>query len=57
METGRLQDHPTTKLSYCHVPGFVIDLNIAQGRQGISATARVDKHCGSETTRDDHDNL
>jgi hypothetical protein len=29
-----------TKLSYCHDPEFVIDLNIAQGRWGKSATTR-----------------
>jgi hypothetical protein len=28
---------PVRKLSYCHHPEYVIDLNIAQARSGISA--------------------
>jgi hypothetical protein len=46
-----------TKLSYCHDPEFVIDLNIAQGCQGISAVRRKDVRSGSETMHDEHDNL
>jgi hypothetical protein len=48
---------PVTKLSYCHDPEFVIDLNIAQGCQGISAARRKDMRSGSETMHDEHDNL
>jgi hypothetical protein len=47
-----------TKLSYCHDPEFVIDLNIAQGRWGKSATTREKMNVAAmKPMHDDNDNL